>query len=362
MSTWYHLAFQEAIDFPTPRELRTLLVTLIIAGAPVSSLWDSCSGAVASDFLSTMPPSTAKDRALHHIDLMLSKHSKTTLSVGLPPMHHDTTDFLMPFDRNGMRQQADDLITTFNSEQRPVFDAVCSSIQTRKGGVFNIDAPAGSGKTFAMCPRSAPLRASRKLVICAASTGIAALLLPGGLTAHSTFKIPFDHNPIEGSTCNVKAESERAQVLRRADLTIWDEIPIINKFAPEALDPTLRDLRRNNTPFGGATVLFSGGWRQIEPVIPFGTPTDVVEAAFISPYLGKRVQRFRLIQSMRDRLDKPYSVTVRAIGEGKTAPITLPDQSQVIPLQHTFIDENTPASSICTPRGVTDFEKAIDFA
>lgn len=40
------------------------------------------------------------------------------------------------------------------------------------------------------------------------------------------FKIPFGDNLVEGSSCNVKSESERAQVLRRADLIICDEITL----------------------------------------------------------------------------------------------------------------------------------------
>ena len=55
-----------------------------------------------------------------------------------------------------------------------------------------IDAPAGTGKSFTQCAIAAHIRAQRKLVLCTASTGIiAALILPGGLTAHSTFKLPF---------------------------------------------------------------------------------------------------------------------------------------------------------------------------
>ena len=48
---------------------------------------------------------------------------------------------------------------------------------------------------------------------------------------------------MEGAFCNVKAESERAEVLRSASLIIWDEIPMANQLAPEAVDLTLRDLR-----------------------------------------------------------------------------------------------------------------------
>ena len=232
-----------------------------------------------------------------------------------------------------------------------------------------IDSPAGSGKTFTMCALSANLRANGKLVLCTASTGIAALLLPGGLTAHSTFKIPFGDNLLKGSLCNVKAETERAQVLRRADPIIWDEIPMSNKFAPKALDLTLRDLCQTNTPFGGATVLFSGDWHQVGAVIPFGTPTDVVDAAFISSYLCKHVKRFRLVQSMRDRLYKSYSRTVRVTGEGKIPRITLQDQSQVIPLQYSYteddtendVENDTTTSFTCSIKGVTGFQHLIDF-
>ncbi|CAM9823782.1 unnamed protein product, partial [Laminaria digitata] len=174
-----------------------------------------------------------------------------------------------------------------------------------------------------MCALAADIRAKGNLILCTASTGIAALLLPGGLTAHSTFKIPFGDKLVEGAFCNVKAETERAEVLRRASLIIWDEIPMANKLAPEALDLALRDLRICNRPFGGATILMSGDWRQVGPVVPFGTADDVVDAALISSYLWKHVNRFRLTQSMRDRLDEPNSKAVRAIGEGRISTITL---------------------------------------
>ena len=85
-----------------------------------------------------------------------------------------------------------------------------------------IDAPAGSGKTFTMCSLAADIWAKGKLVLCTASTGIAALLLPGGVTAHSAFEIPFGDKLVKGAFCIVKAESERAKVLTSASLIIWD--------------------------------------------------------------------------------------------------------------------------------------------
>lgn len=115
-----------------------------------------------------MFPSSANDSALRHIDLMLSKHGKTALSVGLPAVHQDNSEYdRLPhaFDRDDMRKQADERIPKLNAAQRLVFDAVSSSIESRKGAVFMIDAPTGSGKTFTMCALSADLRASVKLVL-----------------------------------------------------------------------------------------------------------------------------------------------------------------------------------------------------
>ena len=106
----------------------------------------------------------------------------------------------------------------------------------------------------------------------------------------------------------------------------------------------------------------SGDWRQVGLVVPFGTADDVVDAALISSHLWKHVKRFRLTQSIRARLDESYSKTVRAIGEGRVSPITLPDKSEVIPLQHTTTTATSDSHpSTSTVEGVTDFQHLIDF-
>ena len=140
-------------------------------------------------------------------------------------------------------------------EQRNIFDVVTDAALNNKGGLFMIDAPAGTGKSFTQCAIAAHIRAQRKLVLCTASTGIAALILPG-LTAHSTFKLPFGDKSVEGSVCNVPAESERAQVLKQACLIAWDKIVMSGKYSPEALylscllytSPSPRDRQKSRMP------------------------------------------------------------------------------------------------------------------
>ena len=141
---------------------------------------------------------------------MLHKHGKNNESVGLPTVDHPDNEYhrlLSAFGRDEMRLQAQTLIPRLNEEQRRVHQQVTASVLTNRDGAFMIDAPAGSGKTFTMTTIAADLRSRGKLVLCYASTGIAAPLLPGGLTAHSTFKIPFGDSLVQDSVCNVKAES-----------------------------------------------------------------------------------------------------------------------------------------------------------
>ena len=42
------------------------------------------------------------------------------------------------------------------------------------------------------------------MTITTASTGLAATLLPGGWTVHSTFKVPINTNTIDSVTCAIK--------------------------------------------------------------------------------------------------------------------------------------------------------------
>jgi len=80
----------------------------------------------------------------------------------------------------------------------------------------------------------------REDVIAVASSRIAALLLPGGRTAHSRFQIPI--NVTDTSTCAFKQGSHLAKLMTRASLIIWDEAPMAHRNCFEAVDRSLRDI------------------------------------------------------------------------------------------------------------------------
>ncbi|XP_047945689.1 ATP-dependent DNA helicase PIF1-like [Salvia hispanica] len=147
----------------------------------------------------------------------------------------------------------------------------------------------GTGKTFIWKSLSAGIRSQGGIVLNVASSGIASLLLPGGRTAHSRFKIPINVN--EDSVCNIRQGTDLAELIIMSKLIIWDEAPMIHKHCIEAVDRTFRDILRvcsesnMDKPFGGKTVVFGGDFRQILPVVPKGSRQSIVNATINSSYL-----------------------------------------------------------------------------
>ncbi|KAK2394369.1 ATP-dependent DNA helicase PIF1 [Trifolium repens] len=147
-----------------------------------------------------------------------------------------------------------------------------TAVENQQGGVFFLHGYGGTGKTFMWRTLSSALRSKCKIVLTVASSGIASLLLPGGRTAHSKFKI---HVPTEqNSTCNIEYDSHHAELLQQTQLIIWDEAPMAHKYCFEALDKTMKDImtkhNNSNEIFGGKVVIFGGDFRQILPVVPKG--------------------------------------------------------------------------------------------
>jgi hypothetical protein len=115
-------------------------------------------------------------------------------------------------------------------------------------GCFFIDGPGGTGKTFLYNTLLSTVRSSGEIAVAVASSGIATLLIMGGKTAHSQFKIPLKLN--ESSTCNILRSNKEAYLINLAKLFIWDEAPMIHKFAFEVLNWTFYDITQVDKPFG----------------------------------------------------------------------------------------------------------------
>jgi len=94
------------------------------------------------------------------------------------------------YDVDEMATLVDEQRAIFNPDQATAFDAVLESVTNNQGHLFFIHAAGGCRKTFLCNTITAEIRRRGQVALCVASSGIAALLLNGGRTSHSHFKIP----------------------------------------------------------------------------------------------------------------------------------------------------------------------------
>ena len=219
-----------------------------------------------------------------------------------------------------------------NNEQRIAYERILHSVDDNTGEMFMINGSGGTGKTFLYKVICSKLRSEGSIVLCIASSGIATLLLPGGCTAHSMFKIPID-GISSSSICCIPKNSMRADLMRAAKCIVWDEIVPQHRYAIEALDRTLRDLRDNDNTFGGITLLMGGDFQQTLPVLPKASREQVLDATVTRSYLWNDIELIHLHQNMRLRDDpdaEEFGKWLLQIGHGqnldKNIKITIPQE------------------------------------
>jgi hypothetical protein len=155
------------------------------------------------------------------------------------------------------------------------------------------------------------------------------------------FKIPVEGLD-DASLCKIPKESQRAALLRATRLIIWDEITMQHRNAPEALDRTLRDIRDDDRPFGGITVVFGGDFQQILPVVPKGSREDIVSATIQRSYLWHDIETLHLTRNMRleesqDEEEVVFADWLLDVGHGRG---TAPDGTLNLPVEMVCADAN----------------------
>jgi len=205
------------------------------------------------------------------------------------------------YDTTTQAAMRDEHVSQLNPEQRAVYDNVMAAVDRH---AFFVDGIGGTGKTFLYSCLLSTVCAQGWVAIAVASSSIAALLLDGGRTAHSRFKIP-----VQGlnstSTCYISRDSKLAAFLQAVALMVWDEAVMMHMHVFEAVNRSLRDIMAviNPTfkflPFGGLVVVFGDDFQQILPVVPRDTREDVVAVALNRSSIWQHVRVFKLHTNMR---------------------------------------------------------------
>ncbi|KAJ4753717.1 hypothetical protein LUZ62_088122 [Rhynchospora pubera] len=219
---WLYTLQEEAVT-ASAQQVRKLFIDILLYSEVTDpgELWNACWSLMGDDILYNIrsryrlpqfncSDAMLKDHILYELEDILISRGSSLESVKIPqPIEqrlYETNNTLLAqqlsYNTVELRDQAPVFLASLNSEQRHILDLILFSIQNRQGKQFFVYGPGGTGKTHLWSALTAKLRSEGKIVLTVASSGLSSLLLQGGVTAYSRFKIPIELT--EKSTCDIK--------------------------------------------------------------------------------------------------------------------------------------------------------------
>ncbi|XP_043714601.1 ATP-dependent DNA helicase RRM3-like [Telopea speciosissima] len=242
--------------------------------ADVMKLWNDILEAMSEDIRRT--DGTAECQLLQTI---------TDINSFLQSMGRSINDYELPkIEKNPkhskdyqLREIADEYVielpleeynapNKLNLDKKHAYNIILEYVEFKKSGIFFIDGPGGTEKTYLYHALLATLRSKNEIALATATSEVAAAIMAGGRTIYSRFKISININ--DSSICSFSKQCVTAELIRRAKLIIWNEAPMAKREAIEAIDRTLQDVIRNSDSFGGKVIVFGGDFKQVLPVVP----------------------------------------------------------------------------------------------
>lgn len=333
--------------YQLPREMRNTFAYILCFAAPSNpiALWEKFRDDFTLDYERTFIQSTAINLALHALEQTLLQHGLKCSMFGLPAPQGTPPQEAQEYD---IAQEAADAtlrMETFNEKQREAFELIRHSLDNDEGSrCFFLDGPGGSGKTFLYRSLLSFVRGRGETALPFATTGIAAILLKGGRTAHSGFKLPVPL--LETSVSSMRINSKEANVLKEAKLIIIDEITMLPKDGLRVIDKLLTEIMGNNRPFGGKVFVVGGDFRQTLPVVPHGTQVEIVETCVKSSPLWKDFKTLPLSVNMRSEGQNEHNEWLLRVGQGSTPLIPQLRDPEMIEIPRSMIETGNLIDSI----------------
>lgn len=213
---------EEACQFMMPSVLRDFFVNILAQCNPSNLflLWKKFKDQMCDDLLNNyrnvnrLPDYQCEDtiynEALRLIDISLKAQGLSLENFEdmptLPSINHFAVSTLIATEKyyyiRNLIEELERTVYLLNSLQKYAFDQITKS--------------------------------SESIALAVASSDKAALLLPGGRTAHSRLIIPI--KLLSTSTLNLSLQSDYAELIRVAEIIPWYEAPMTHRHAYEALD------------------------------------------------------------------------------------------------------------------------------
>ncbi|XP_021986145.2 uncharacterized protein LOC110882430 [Helianthus annuus] len=297
---------EEASTFQFPNALRRLFATIMIFCQPrdIRKLWNDHFDSLSEDH-------RLHCQSIERVQNMVLTEISVLVQFDLPKITDDVNlqdaGYRELQEEYGIVLEPEHLSAkhSLNPDQKNVFDEIMMHVDNDLPGVFFIDGPGGTRKTFLYIALLAEIRSRGLIALATASSGAAANNMPGGRTAHSRFKIPL--NLENNSMCNIKKQSGAAKLIRSAKIIIWDEASMAKRQAIEAVDRTFQDIIGVSLPFGGKIMVMGGDFRQVLPVIKRGTRAQIVDSSLRMSPLWSLTKKMRLTINMRALKDPWFS-------------------------------------------------------
>ena len=362
--------FEEAVQFSSGTSLRLLFTMALVHGDitdPIA-LWHQFRVHICDDLsyrlqtLSGPVPAISDpqyDYGLFLLQQNLEEFEKTLTDFQLPvPIcnwnrtgGNSLIDQELNYNLLSEQTIADDHKHKLNNIQRQCFDRITTAIaETPTKAHFFVQGPAGTGKTFLYSTLCAHYRAQGEIVLCVASSGIAALLLPGGQTSHSRFKIPL--NCTATATCYFKPTSQLAELFRQTRLIIWDEVPMQHKYNLTAVHFSLCDIMGTGTEsdiFGGIPIVFGGDFAQTLPIVPRGNRAQQVDASLRNAFFWPQLTVLHLTQNMRIHAGPENERFSQWLARMSYEPALYGEIDLPTEISHQFSDEDTFCNHVYPP-------------
>uniref|UniRef100_A0A914HM00 ATP-dependent DNA helicase n=1 Tax=Globodera rostochiensis TaxID=31243 RepID=A0A914HM00_GLORO len=230
-----------------------------------------------------------------------------------------------------------------NPDQLLVFRAIftallCDELAPR---AIMLHGSAGTGKTRLYNAVIEACQILKKNFIASASTGAAATLIQNGTTVHAAFGFSIALLPPK--------KSGKREQLAKASLIIIDEISMLDAKVLVLINETLKDVCKNESPFGGKVVLMGGDFHQLVPI------SGEDKSIYVSPLMGEFFHMSLKIQ-MRQQNNNEITAMLKLVEEGKQKWAKIPNANRVDSmsalLRHVFGENLTEEKNgiILTPR------------
>ena len=191
------LAIQEAIaNWYSPHHVRFLFGQLLIdVPTPAKQIWERYGAAMSADFGHLKTHWERNTSALMDLAKILQARGASLTQFGLPTPNDRPTE--VEWEMQQMmkecatnKQQFQTAATSFNDEQRRLFETLKKSLLEKESKAYFVDGRAGRGKSFVLQAFVEYCRWQRILVLVVGSTALSVVQYVRGRTAHSAFSIP----------------------------------------------------------------------------------------------------------------------------------------------------------------------------